>query len=380
MRWLGVCATASCLGAPAAAASLDWSIEPTPNQRGASYSELEGVSCSSVRACAAVGYYRRGQTFSMAERWNGKKWTIERTPNPSGATYSALAGVTCTTPRACTAVGSYQERSERFTLAERWNGTEWTVERTPNPSGATYSALAGVTCTAPRACVAVGSYENDSGKHVTLAEAWNGEQWNITPTPNPGRVASFLFGLSCTSSRACTAVGYYLRGAVKVAAFAERWNGKRWMIESMPMPAEAVKTLLYGVSCTTANACTAVGSYEDRAGRSLTLAERWNGKRWTIEFTPTPAGAVASVLYSVSCSAASVCSAVGPYRNSGGKQSTLAERWNGDRWSVQHTPSLTGAILSCLYGLACTPKGACTAVGHYKNRTGRSLTLTELQA
>ncbi len=338
------------------------------------------MSCSSPRTCTAAGYYRRGagNFVSLAERWNGKKWTLERTPNPTGATDSELQSVSCTSARACTAVG-YDRNSagRKSTLAERRNDKKWTLEPTLNPTEATYSELESVSCTGARACLAVGSYENTIGQYVTLAERWNGKKWMIEPTPNPAKAVSFLYGVSCTSAKACTAVGYYRRGAVKIVTFAERWNGKKWTIESMPTPAGAVGSFLYGVSCTAADACTAVGDYQNGAGQKSTLAERWNGKMWAIEPTPTPAAAAWSYFYGVSCTAADACTAVGPYRHSAGKQLTLAEYWNGKRWTIEPTPNPASATSSCLYGASCTAGGACTAVGHSQRRAGRKLTLAE---
>jgi hypothetical protein len=69
-------------------------------------------------------------------------------------------------------------------------------------------------------------------------------------------------------------------------------------------------TLLTGVSCTAVNACTAVGSFcTSAAGPSLTLAERWDGRRWQLtRLRGTVAGPP-----SVSCaSAACLVVASGP--------------------------------------------------------------------
>ena len=74
--------------------------------------------------------------------------------------------------------------------------------------------------TAATACTAVGDYGNSSGNDVTLAERWNGSSWKIQPTPNPtGQAASVLSGVSCTAATACTAVGDYYYGSL-----AERYS------------------------------------------------------------------------------------------------------------------------------------------------------------
>jgi hypothetical protein len=69
------------------------------------------------------------------------------------------------------------------------------------------------------------------------------------------------------------------------------------------------------VSCTSATNWTAVGYYYCASGSTVTLAEQWNGTTWTVEVTPSPAGADESPLNSVSCTAASTCTAVGEYQN-----------------------------------------------------------------
>ncbi len=377
---LGVFAAGLSFGAAEAAASLGWTIEPTPNPTGTSHSELEGVSCAAARTCTAVGFYKRGagRFLALAERWNGKRWTIEHTPSRAAAKDSALVAVSCTAARTCTAVGFHKRGAGRFlALAERWNGKRWTIEPTPNPGETSGAQLYGVSCTAARTCTAVGYYLTSAGTFRTLAERWNGKNWRIEPTLTPaGGRLSFLDAVSCTGGSGCTTVGSYTNSAGAELTLAERWNGNSWRVERTPNPPGAKSSVLDGVSCTKANLCTAVGSYRNSVGKR-TLAERWNGKHWTIEPTPTQANGKSSRLYGVSCTKASVCTAVGPYRNRAGKQLTLAERWNGKNWAIEPTPNPPAVTSACLYGVSCTTAGTCTAVGHYRNRAGRKLTLAE---
>jgi hypothetical protein len=44
--------------------------------------------------------------------------------------------VSCASASACTAVGDYYTSVTRTTLAERWNGTNWTIQGTPSPAAA----------------------------------------------------------------------------------------------------------------------------------------------------------------------------------------------------------------------------------------------------
>ena len=367
----------------AVAAASGWSIEPTPNPSGAANSYLHDVSCASARACAAVGYYDNGATLvALAERWNGTTWSIEHTPKPTGASFSVLGGVSCASASACTGVGYYDNGTpggtlaDSVTLAERWNGTRWSVEHTPNPTGGSQSQLIGVSCTSASDCTAVGSY-NNGNIYVVLAERWNGTKWSIEHAPNPtGASQSQLYGVSCTSASACTAVGSYTNATTGVT-LAERWNGTKWSIEHTPNPTGGSNSELSDVSCTSASACIAVGYYSNgNLTTDVTLAERWNGTRWSIEPTPNPTGATYSYLYGVWCASASACTAVGSDSNGGTTNVTLVEHWNGTRWSIEPTPSPTGGSNSELYGVSCASARDCTAVGDYANGTPQ-VTLAE---
>jgi hypothetical protein len=99
---------------PAAASAGRWAIQRTPNPVGASGSRLSGVSCTSVRVCAAVGY---SGAETLAEVWNGTVWRIEPTLS-TGATNGQLNGVSCVSVSACTAAG-YDISQTTVTLVER---------------------------------------------------------------------------------------------------------------------------------------------------------------------------------------------------------------------------------------------------------------------
>jgi hypothetical protein len=300
------------------------------------------------------------QTLTLAEAWNGKKWSIVPTPNPTGTNDSYLSGVSCTSATACTAVGYYRKSAgAQVTLAETWNGAKWSIVPTPNPSGRASSSLSGVSCTSATACVAVGDYGVEAYlKDRTWAEAWNGKKWSIEPTPIPSAtVSSSLSAVSCSAATACTAVGSYVTKLEDGpgTTLAESWNGKRWAIEPTPNPTGKPKYgALSGVSCTSATACTAVGEPRpDYRLDPMTLAESWNGTRWAIEPTPNADAGYYNTLAGVSCTSASACTAVGSY----GLDRTLGEAWNGKRWSIETTPNGTAALVSQLTAVSCTRHG-----------------------
>jgi hypothetical protein len=368
-----------------APASTAWRVQRTPNP-GVKQGTLSGIACLSLSACTAVGTYtdNTGDTAALAETWNGSTWAIQTTPDPSGSTGSTLSGVACTSPSACTAVGSYTDNAgHTATLAETWNGTSWSLQTTPDPSGASGSALSGVACTTPDACTAVGTYTVSARDAATLAERWNGASWSIEQTPNPtGSRAIALSGVACTSDRACTAVGSYLRNTGDTAALAETWNGITWSIEAIPNPNGSTGSTLSGVACTSRRACTAVGSYANNTDARVTLAEAWNGAEWSVEKTPNPAVGVGafSVLLAVGCTSTRACTAVGSELNSDTSDDTLtlAETWNGTAWSIEKTANPGPATFSLMSGVACISARACTSVGtSYDPTPGRYFALAE---
>jgi len=216
----------------------------------------------------------------MAERWNGTRWRIQPTPNPAGTPGAELSAVPPSAPSACTAVGAAVDSAGDPVgpaLAERWNGTRWSIQPAPNPSAPGGGILNWVACPSPSACEAVGAAVDASGNPLaTLAERWNGTRWSIQPTPNPAGVQGpRLEGVACTSPSACTAVG----GSFANASLAERWNGTKWAIQASSNPAGQIYDLmLWTVACPRPLQCMAVGKYASFPfAPQLTLAEQWNG-------------------------------------------------------------------------------------------------------
>jgi hypothetical protein len=142
-----------------------------------------------------------------------------------------------------------------------------------------------VSCASATACTATGSVDFGGGIPVQLAERWNGRIWVVQEPPNPGAFVD-MAGVSCPSRTDCSAVGYDFNFNTSMQeSFAMQWNGSSWTLQTTPSPNGTSGTSLFGVSCTSANACTAVGT-NTADSRSRTLAERWDGVGWKIQPTP----------------------------------------------------------------------------------------------
>lgn len=308
------------------------------------------VSCPAAVMCVAVGEVTLNGTDTMlAERWNGHKWSVMRLVRPPGATNTFLTGVSCTSARACTAVGSeFVPSTGAGPVAERWNGRRWAVQVTPSP-GNEGVPFAAVSCGSATSCTAVGYYY---GVDTTLAEHWNGRTWTIQSLPPVGNPGADLSAVSCRSGAACTAAGYYDGTSDEgpgTAPLAMGWGGGSWTVQPTPGDAgENVTSGLTGVSCVAARTCTAVG-YSANGGP---LAMRWDGTKWR---TQQVAGLFSLLGFTgVSCPAATACMAIG---------GTYGQRWNGRKWALQHIGVPAGARSFNLTAVSCTSARACTAVG-----------------
>jgi hypothetical protein len=311
-----------------------WTVIPTPNPKSSLGNDLYGVACSSANVCMAVGMHQIPHGgVPLAEEWNGKTWTVKRTPTPDNN--SSLVSVSCSSANACVATG-FAINNHNNWFAEAWNGRTWTLKTAPRPAATTYSGLGSVSCASARVCIAVGKYQvNDSSKSRTLAETWDGKTWTINATPNPssGANGTELNGVSCSSSQACVAVGS--------SGLVETWNGKAWAIMASRNTRKDAGDTLQALSCRSAHGCVAVGSALSNsvAEGSKGLAEAWNGRVWTFEPFPNPAGATEVLLADVSCSSVLDCVAVGSYQTSTfSPEFPLAEVWNGKTWTTTATP------------------------------------------
>ncbi len=314
---------------------------------------LDGVSCFSASKCAAVGQRTVTQGFggTLAERWNGTQWSVVSSPSPGGSSAARLTGVACAGTANCLAVGWFTDGASGDTLptAEQWNGTSWSLLSVPDPSGSTDAQLDGVACSSTTNCFAAGFSMGHS-----LTEHWSGSAWSIVTSPDPNS-ASLLLGVTCPSASRCWAVGYTLPGTV-TGSLTEKWNGTNWTVVHTPSSGDGQ---LIGDSCASTTDCVATGT----ASNMFAIAQVWNGTTWANAPPKKPNGASITALKGVSCPAGgSVCESAGAKEVSSGERA-LAERWNGSAWSVQSTGTISGTTLSSLDSVSCTSASNCWATG-----------------
>jgi len=350
-----------------------WSFLPVPKPAASPLSELNGVSCASPTNCVAVGDLLTGDlntgnvtTHALIERWNGTSWSLDSFPKPAGSSQEFLSGVSCADASNCLAVGAYLAGNVSGPLVERASGTTWSTVTALVPPGDDGTSLIDVACTSATSCVTVGDAAVANGI-VPVAERWNGTMFSIDTLPPVTADLAGLFAIACTSASDCSAVGGTLSiqsGQPVAAPLREHWNGSSWSIASGP--AATPLSEVDDVACTSATACFAVGP--------SALVEQWNGTTWSL--SPLDAHSSQSQLVDIACGDGAHCVGVGLYSNDAGPQ-VLVERRNGPHWQIESAPNRAGATNAALIAVDCVNAGDCTAVGGAGDASGPRVSLIE---
>ncbi len=246
-----------------------WSIIPSPNQMGANI--LTGVASVSANDVWAVGGYfvdTVGVTQTLILHWNGSEWAQVASPN-IGTDSNTLHDVTALSANDIWAVGEYfaGSPSAAQTLILHWDGSSWTSVVSPNVAGSG-NYLSGVTAIAAADIWAVGSTLVEATGYSSLTMHYNGSQWSIVPSPNPSAGNNSLAAVVAVSSSRVYAVG----GAQDTVAIS--WDGHSWTRVSTPDPG-SISSTLYDVAVAPSGDVWAVGAYSDVSSLHTLILRNW---------------------------------------------------------------------------------------------------------
>ena len=317
--------------------------------------------------------------------------------SPSGATVVAgaqdagLSGVACTSPGNCVAVGSYADANgsgiDQLMAVNESDGS-WGVAQKltlPNDASTTFpqsAALYSVACTSLGNCVAVGQYQDTNGTadflalYVTETDGvWGTAQtvslpagWNTTAN---GQDAS-LYGVTCTSAGNCVAVGTYLGTngiSDREAMVVTETNGAWAAATELALPTAGQEpAFLYGVTCTSVGNCTAVGDYYDAFGIPRAMVATETSGTWSALNEPVLPGNASTVpstthadLRAVSCTSPGNCVALGDYEDTSGYVHAMATVESQGSWAPATEVTLPGNASST--GYATFSAVTCTSPG-----------------
>jgi hypothetical protein len=263
-------------------------------------------------------------------------WQLSAALVPAGAAAAStqLAGVAVVSSADVWAVGSSGPAGKAATtLTEHWNGSTWSVVKSPDARNA--ATLGGDQLTAAAAVStadiwAVGyvgtpavTYssqgEPQSTAVQTLTEHWNGTAWSVVDAPDVAardgvEPWDVFTSIAAINTDDVWAVGvtewpltYNMGSFVAAQPLVEHWNGTYWAIVNVPDPQPAPpdwalaqagtppatgatvgSVALLGVAAGSADDVWLVGGYETDMGVQTyapspweTLTEHWNGTSWS---------------------------------------------------------------------------------------------------
>src|SRR5262252_1435831 len=117
-----------------------------------------------------------------------------------------------------------------------------------------------------------------------------GKTWHRVHSPSPAHQsgdANQLSGIAAFSATDAWAVGWSLSfNGSGYKTLAEHWNGTRWSV--VPTANTAMRNnTLRGVSVLAPDDVWAVGQQDDGSGNAMTLVEHWDGHRWSVDPSAT---------------------------------------------------------------------------------------------
>ncbi len=299
--------------------------------------------------------------------------------------------------------------------SQGWSSVEATLpSNAGNATTLGHVSVASSSCPAVNGCVTVGGYHDAGGQPWGVIETQSGNSWTETQAPEPTTAGSgvnqaFWFGsqncgssqpcraVSCPSTSFCLAVGEYADTGAFDQPVVDTMAGSTWTSAQGALPSDAAtdtttvhpNAWLYSVSCTSATSCVAVGSYRNTSNDQNGFVATLSGTTWSAQAAPLPSNAIASgsLLVAVSCASATFCVGAGSYPDtSAGNPSNgwLVVDANGSLTGIT-APQPAGAgddadghQDSILSGVACPAATSCVATGHYNDTNGDPQPLVDM--
>ena len=357
------------LGAHAASAG-PWTLISSPNANSQS-NELRGVSAAAENDAWAVGTVYTDNSFTksrtLIERWDGTSWSVVRSPNTT-ASINILEAVAAVSTNDVWAVGVGVTGFSNTPIIEHWNGVAWSVIANP---GTSVGSLAGVVVVSANDVWAVGTgVTGDEDSTLTLH--WDGVAWSLIPSPNVGpEVDNSLAGVTAIASDDVWAAGTQQPTSLTAPhTLTLHWDGSAWTIVPSANTSQTTANHLLAAATSASDDVWATGFTT-----SVALAEHWDGNSWTVVSTPIINGASSPSFGGAVALATNNVWAVGQFfQNSRSRSRTLTEQWNGSTWNIVSSPN-NGNSHNLLNAVTATPGGTLWAVGIFYNNQAVERTL-----
>ena len=254
--------------------------------------QLLGLACPGAGDCLAVGDISAtnpatNDSQAVIAMLQGGTWTATMAPLPADAAGSASAeldGIACTAVGSCVAVGSYLADGGWRPLIETLANGNWAPGTAPLPADAgSLVGLSSVACPAAGACVAVGDNQGPGADDPGVIETLAHGTWRISAAPQPkgapGRFWGYLWVVACPAPGSCVAVGQYDTASSQTSLpQIDTLSHGTWTAAIIGLlPAGAGKKSQYAsatdVACTPTGDCVALAEYTNGQGYQESFIE-----------------------------------------------------------------------------------------------------------
>lgn len=265
-----------------------------------------------------------GRERGLVGRWTG---VFQPVPPTKGAADVRLVGMDVTDEDVWAVGRSFDHTGHGRAHAERYSRSADvpTGEVVEVPDGDDNGALRGVFMRAGDDGWAVGSV----GDSRTLITRWDGEKWDMVPSPSPGVGTNQLEAVAGWSGSDLWAVGHSTDESGLSAALALHWDGRSW--SHIPVPTNGTEgRQLLGVAVTGPNSVWVAGTRGVAAGPQIALALYWDGATWH----DIPVDDAAATKFNAVTASSGTDVWFAGYAQSGsglGSETAHIEHWGGDR-------------------------------------------------
>jgi hypothetical protein len=262
---------------------IEWALPDV----GSNQNTLLGVSELPNGHTWAVGYATDAAYTdqTLVEYWNGTTWSVIPSPSP-GAQRSILYAVSANSDTDVWAVGADMDAAGTWhSLAEHWNGSAWSTSPTVD-SGAGGNLLFGVHAVSGGSVYAVGNASGSAFPDQALIEHWDGTKWTVLKSPADSTESLMAYGVTGNDS-ALTVVGN--RGSDTAPFTTFTASGAPASLALATTPNATGENNLYATTTAANGTVYAVGwSVDPSTGVYDTEALHESGGTWTLDTAPDP--------------------------------------------------------------------------------------------
>lgn len=344
-----------------------WQLEGTPS------SDSQSLACPTVSTCYAVGISGNPvppgsaptlpQTVVEVTHDGGATWTPS-VPAPSD---ELGMGLSCPGPTTCMIAGAPASPSAIDHLYITTDGGQnWTSSPMPTDSEGDVQ----LSCTSASACVAEESREGGVTVGAdTFSTNDGGRTWVASRLPN-----DFIsYSLQCSADGSCVLGGDTVNSSETSkshptpAAFYSTDGGIKWTPSTLP-PDNGAYLLISSISCGDSEHCMAVEPFDvahDSTSRQVLVSSN-GGITWTASHYSSPSPID---LYAIACPTNTDCWATGVVFEAGstfehevGHGYIMTTEDGGSTWTPQPVPDDHGAVPSFVGSVSCAAATACSAL------------------